>query len=235
MLSALGLVSGLIMGNTGPQDTNFAMGQYLATRPITDRDLARAILKTAGQSVILAWVIWAAAFLAVYGILLAAQVVPQPAFPNGVHWWYFPATFLGLWTTVTLMTSLGLMGRPWLVLILFIAAVSSFIAIKLFSKYALSHEAQMMLLHISQITIGVACLLGTFWSYIAAHRRSLVGASTAGFAGALWCAFCALVVVEWVVHRERPLSVYLLVAGLLALVIAPLAAAPLALAWNRHR
>jgi len=235
MLSAIGVVAGIITGNTGPDDANYAVGQHLATRPITDTELARTILKTAGLGVTLAWVIWAVAFLAVYGMILATNAVPPPVLPKGVHWWYLPVTLVGLWTTVTIVTSLGLMGRPKLVLIFLIAGFSLFIGIDLYSKYALSREERTMLFHGSQFVVGVACVLGTLWIFIAARRRSLIGAPTAGIASALWCTFCALVIVEWALHPERQLPDYLLVAGLLALTVAPLAAAPLALAWNRHR
>lgn len=235
MLSAFGMVIGFVMGNTGPVDANYAMGQFLATRPLTNTELAHPILKTAARGVTLAWVIWAAAFLVTYGILLVYHVAPQPALPRGVQWWYFPSTLLGLWTTVTFVMTLGLTGRPTLILSLLIAGFASFIAILIISKYALSPDGQTMLVNGLRFTFGMACVVGTTAAYIAALRRALIGAATAGLAGALWCALCMLVIVERVIGPARLLHDYVLVVGLLALVVAPLGAAPLAIAWNRQR
>jgi hypothetical protein len=57
----IGFIGGITFGNTGRNDADFAMGSFLATRPMADADLARAILKTAAASVFTAWLIWAAA------------------------------------------------------------------------------------------------------------------------------------------------------------------------------
>jgi drug/metabolite transporter (DMT)-like permease len=127
------------------------------------------------------------------------------------------------------------MGRPKLIVVLLIAGFSSFIGILLFSKYALSLDEQRRLFQGLRFAIGTACVLGTTAAFAAARRKALVGAATAGLAAALWIALCTLVVLEWHRHPERPLSSYVLVVGLLALAVAPLAAAPLAVAWNRHR
>ncbi len=235
MLSAVGLVIGIIMGNTGPVDTNFAMGQFLATRPLANPELARPIVKTAALGVVLAWIIWALAFLGVYAVFLAVGVSPMPTLPPGVHWWYFPATLLGLWTTVTIVTCLGLMGRPTLVTSVAIAGFASFIAILIVSKHALSFDGQILLFEWLRSGFGAACVAGTVAVYIAALRRGLVGAPTAGLAGAAWCALCMFMVVDRVIGPGRSLHEYVLVAGLLALAVAPMAAAPLAIAWNRQR
>jgi len=54
-------------------------------------------------------------------------------------------------------------------------------------------------------------------------------------AAGIWLALSSLVMLEAVLHRERPFPLYVLIVGLVALAVAPLAAAPLALAWNRNR
>src|SRR5262249_20604448 len=154
-------VIGFVMGNTGPVDTNYAMGQFLATRPLTNPELARQILKTAGLGVTMAWTIWAIAFLAVYGVLLALRRAPEPHLPARVRWWYFPAALLGLWTSVMLLTCLGLTGRSAPILSLLIGGLSTFIAILVSSKFALSPDGQTMLFHGLRSTFGVACVVGT--------------------------------------------------------------------------
>ena len=73
------------------------MGHFLATRPMTSTDMARTMLKAAGISLLVAWALWAVAFLALFAILLLSHVDPRPQLPNEVGWWYFPITLLGTW------------------------------------------------------------------------------------------------------------------------------------------
>ena len=235
MLPTVGCVLGLVVGNAGPRDTEYEMGNFLATRPMTDTDLARTILKSAGQGVIIAWGIWAATFLTLYLILLACGVDPSPILPQGVEWWFLPATLLGLWASVTLVTCLGLMGRPKLVMILFIAGISLFIGAMLVSKFALSHDGQRLLLRGSLFTMSTAFMLGTAWVFIAARRRALIASPTIYWAIAAGVLLGSLVGIDRVLHPARPLAEHALAVGLATLALAPLAAAPLALSWNRHR
>ncbi len=61
ILSLLGFVGGVLVGNCGPNDANYEMGQFLATRPMMSSDMARTLLKTAGLSTLMAWTAWAVA------------------------------------------------------------------------------------------------------------------------------------------------------------------------------
>ncbi|MGH7138000.1 MAG: hypothetical protein ACREHD_19800, partial [Pirellulales bacterium] len=107
LLLVAALLGGILTGNCGPDDANYEMGSFLATRPITTIDMARTILKTALKSVLMAWLIWAAAFLAVYLIVWATQN-HRPALPRELGWWYFPATLIGALAILGLLTCAGL-------------------------------------------------------------------------------------------------------------------------------
>ncbi len=235
VLSILGLISGLIMGNTGPSDSNLEMGSFLGTRPMTSVDLSRTILKVAAGSVLIAWLIWGVAFLILSGILLATQSMPQPFFPSGVQWWYVPATLLGSWTVLALVASASLAGRmTWLWKIYF-GLFGFVIVFVLFSKFALSPAAQSQLFYGVMAVGGIAFVLGTVWAYAKALRRSLIGRPAACVAASLWAVLSMVVMLEWVRHPVEQFPVYLFVIGLMAAAVAPLAAAPLALTWNRNR
>ena len=39
----IGFIGGIAFGNSGPSDSNFRIGSFSATRPISNRDLAYAI------------------------------------------------------------------------------------------------------------------------------------------------------------------------------------------------
>jgi hypothetical protein len=78
-------------------------------------------------------------------------------------------------------------------------------------------------------------LAGTAWAFVAARRRALIGWATVYVAGTVWAALTAFVVLARVVLPAAPHLTFFFFICLSALVVAPLATAPLALAWNRNR
>jgi len=234
ILSMFGLLGGLVMGNSG-QDSNFEIGSFLATRPITNTQLARTILKAAAKSVLIAWIIWAAAFLALYLLLVVIDVVPKPALPKELGWWYFPATVLGPWIVLALVASMGLTGRSRPFLDLFVLTFAIYVVLSLFSKFALSRQAQEQFGRGAVYTAAVLMVLGTSWALATARRRSLIGWPTVYAASGAWVALSVPVALESMLRSAVPLHIGALVVGLAALTVAPLATAPLALAWNRNR
>jgi len=234
-----GLILGLLFGNTGPADGKLEMGHFMATRPMTSTDMSRTMLKAAGISVLIAWVLWAAVFLVLFAILLLANVDPRPHLPKEVGWWYFPVTLLGSWLALTVMATIGLAGRPTLYGILFCGLPALAMGAILFSHYALSPQASTIFKEGITTAVGVIYILGTAWAFATALRRGLIGSPTAWAALGLWGALCICAVLFWSQHRNdiviSPLPAFVHVIGLFALVIFPLAAAPLALTWNRNR
>ncbi len=103
---------GLMFGKAGSAEDKYAMGHFMATRPMTSADMSRTMLKAAGRSVLLGWGLWATAFLALYAILLIVHVNPRPELPRQVGWWYFPVTLLGTWVALTLSATISQAGRP---------------------------------------------------------------------------------------------------------------------------
>jgi hypothetical protein len=82
---------------------------------------------------------------------------------------------------------------------------------------------------------GVAMLVGTLWVYILARRRSLVAWRTVVQAAGVWVVLVTAITALWLSYPPYHLPVLLLLGGICALVVSPLAAAPLTLAWNRTR
>ena len=234
LLSVLGLVIGLMMGNVGANDAIFEMGHFRATRPMTSTEMARTILKTAGKSVCVAWSIWAAAFLALYLTLRATNSFPQQTLPKELIWWYFPATLLGPWIVVTALTSVGLIGRSQLFVQLLFALLTPFFGLAFLSSF-LSRQANSQLIQGLAAGFGVVFVLGTAWAFVAAHRRLLIGSTTVYLGSSVWVMLSALVVLARVLDFVGSTAVFVFVIGLAALAVAPLATAPLAVMWNRNR
>jgi hypothetical protein len=234
LLSVTALVGALVVGNTGPNETGSQIGSFLATRPLTTPALARVILKTAALSTLLAWLIWAAGFLVVYGVLLAVGRLPSS---TSVHWgwWYFPLTLLGAWTVLAVGASIGLAGRAFLFVKVLCGAMFAYVGLILFARYALSNEAQMQFGRCVTYILAAAFLLATLWAFVAARRRSLIGWPTVYVGASVWAALTAVVMMVWAVGFPGTLAAVSFLIGAAALSVAPLATAPLALAWNRHR
>jgi hypothetical protein len=234
LLSAAGIICGMIMGNYGSNDTALEMGSFLASRPLTTIEMARATLGAAARGLVTGWLYWAGAFLVVYLVLLATQI-PSPVLPRGLSWAYFPATLIGAWALMGLLTSLGLAGRSHLLMVLFCVLPAVYIGLAVFSKFALSRSGQELFMQCTISVTAVAVMLATIWIFVAARRQRLIGWATVYVAATLWAALAALIGVTdvWQVWQRPALYVSLVGVGALALV--PLAAAPLALAWNRSR
>lgn len=86
---------------------------------------------------------------------------------------------------------------------------------------------------VAMIAMAAGCLGGTVAAFASAWRRKLVSIQTVLGTLAVYVLLLAFCFFAWG-ERINLLGV-LLILGLFAVPLAPLAAAPLALAWNRHR
>jgi len=228
-------LGGFILGNVGRSDGDIQIGQFLATRPITSAQMAGTILKTAAKSVFLGWAIWALAFLVLYGILLALRINLRTPLPAPLGWWLLPVALLGAWTAAGILAPIALAGRQSLAAWLVFGSVVLFVGLLLFSKNVLSPQAQDYFAEGLAVFWGIAFVLWTIWAFAAARRRLLVGRPTVYVAAGVWSSLCILAAILWAPNSVERLTVYVCVAGILALAVAPLATAALALAWNRTR
>ena len=98
----------------------------------------------------------------------------------------------------------------------------------------LKPQAQRLVEHGITAIVGVTLLLGPAWLYAAARRRHMIHAATLAAAFA-WVAVTAVFVTQLPMNDHASLPAYLFLTGPFAIAVAPFAAAPLAIAWNRHR
>jgi hypothetical protein len=241
-LPIAGLIMGLVFGNVNTLEGKLEMGHFLATRAMTSSDMSRATLKAAGISALLAWAIWTVALLGLYAILLLANFGPHELLkdhlPGEVNWWYFPLTLLGTWLGLTFVMTIGQTGRPILLGALFCGVPAITIVVALFSHFVLTPDGKIMLNQVIATLIGLIYILSTVWALAAARRSLAIDSRTVWAAIGAWVALGVSFVLFWLQHRgEHPTSLPLFVhvIGLMALVVFPLAASPLAVAWNRNR
>lgn len=237
LLSVVALVGGVILGNSGQSDSNFGMGHFLATRPMTSKEMSHAILKVGAKSVLISWSIWAAAFAVVWVVLLAFKAIPPeiPADWRQIGGWYLLATLLGPWIAVGLLSSLGQPGSSRFAISVFSAVFLLILTRPLFEQHFLSYQAQQQVDEAIVVCLGAIFVLGTAWAFIAARRRHLIEARTAWTIIGVWTMLSGFIVLESWRQSEFSVTASVLAIGLLATVFAPLATAPLALTWNRNR
>jgi hypothetical protein len=235
LLTILGLLGGLVMGNVGVSEAKPEIAQFLATRPITTVNLARIILRATAKSVTAAWLVWAAAFLTVYLLLRATQATPPVELEIRLRWWFLPASLIGCWIVAGVVTTIILTGRPRTFMELMFGGLAVFFALNLFSVYALSPEARTQMLRGVVVAIGAGGVLAAACAIMVARRRGLIDWPTVYAALGIWLALSSVVAMERLMHPADPLLLYVFAVGMAALAVFPLAAAPLALSWNRNR
>lgn len=228
------VLGGVVLGSIGNRD-DVVMGQFLATRPITSLNLSRRLLIVALRNLAVAWIIWGAIFLAILLIARLAGYAPWSYLPNEFRWQSLAGAMLLSWAVMATVISIALVGRARLVSQWFIGLSAGYVALMVLSKFALTPQAREALMHGLVVVTGLACTAIAIAAFVAARKRGLIEAPVAGAAIAIWIALIGATMTSLPADFDLPRSIAVLLYGSLALVVAPIALAPLAIAWNRTR
>lgn len=228
------VLGGVVLGSVGSRD-EVVMGQFLATRPITSLDLSRRLLIVAFRSLALAWMMWGAIFLAAMLIARLAGHSPWTYLPDEFRWQSLAGAMLLSWAATGTVISIALVGRAKLVSQWFIGLSMGYVALMVLAKFALTNQAREALMHSLVVVTGLACAAVTIMGFVAAKKRGLIEGPVAGAAIATWIALIGLTKISLPADFEMSRSSEVLLYGSLALAVAPIALAPLAIAWNRTR
>ena len=233
MLVVAAFAGGIVLGRYNPKPGRYEMGTFLATRPISDTGITGATLVTGAVSLVMSGLLWggAGALSCIFdpkgmpGAGLTTTSIPGIAF----------TLFSMGWVLLSIVTCVMMTGRPRV----FVIAVNVVIILALLvGSSGFTPESANGLRIVSLILcIGLAAvtLSATLAMFIKAYRRGLIGWKMA-LAGLAVPGLAILYEVGQLLNPSGPdqrvAMVGLMVAGLFA---APLAAGPLAVAWNRHR
>ena len=210
-----------------------SMGQFQASRPFTDSDFAKVILKTAARSGLIAWSMWFAVFICCLILMYLANQFPDSIFPSKIGFWYLPLTAIGTWIAIANATSINLSGRGATVFLTCITLAISFVLVSIIVEQCFSHSIAE---RISQIGIAVCCaivVVATIYAFYKAHRKSKLGWKALFIAASLSLGMAGAAMLLCPIPLNVPIFAIILAAG--ALISMPVATTPLAIAWNRHR
>jgi hypothetical protein len=234
MLLVLSPLIGIFFGCSSKK--SFDLQSFAATRPLSDRELASAVLRNAAASLLSTTFLW---------LVGSSLMLPEEwrAICQGGEgsWGQFhhlckvvPLMLLMSWTGVGLGTALGL-ARAWLVGCAGVGTGAAFLSFLWAIGSAPRLTAEFLL-----VLVAWMCWGGTVAAFIVARRWRLV--STPGIVGCLLGYLVVLGYAHVVLGYAFPatdayahLAMQLAGAGFSVLPLAPFAAAPLALSWNRHR
>jgi hypothetical protein len=242
-------IAGVGLGNTGARD--FALPAFQATRPIPTSALVAAKLKAAAWITLVSW--------GLVGVVAPVALLGFGAWEASLGWvldWLGEQSPLkagafvvvvavcfigGTWANLAGSVFLGLLGRAWIVYTCAaIAAVLSIAAVML-AQGAVHHPenrdvlesllpwalAGLVLLKIAT----VACVTR------AVRRKRLIADRVIVVAVGIWVVLAASLfgLIQWLVPAGL-VPWYVIACGVMLLMpLTRMLAAPLALAWNRHR
>ncbi|MAC52959.1 MAG: hypothetical protein CME31_10485, partial [Gimesia sp.] len=211
------------------------MKDYWATVPLTDRELAAALMENilkAGMLVLLAIVpVGLGGSYLLYALIQGQGVVSSDwqflvehqQVADAIYLIVFVMLFY--WSTMLNFSAVGWFPRPcfgwWVVLSL--AAV-----------YFLSLPASGLPLLRAPVFLLDACLIWgiTVLAFLHAYRSSLIGGKTIWRAALFYLLLC---IAFWNYWDSDLFSDRVLLSALLVFTVLPFATIPLAVSWNRHR
>jgi hypothetical protein len=224
---------------------------FAAIRPLTTASLVAAKLKMSILSTLAAWAVllalvalaleWSGRADAVIQRALAVMEVTGPVRFATVAVLLIGAAIAVTWTHLVQSLCIGLSGRPWLIRSTVLVALTSLVALGPALDW-LWHRADVLsaIWHrLPWILAALVLVKATAASAIAARlqrRRLLTDRALIGAALCWFITVAALYGVQvWLAASPLVPRYYLAVWAILPVPLARIAAAPLALAWSRHR
>jgi hypothetical protein len=244
-------VATTVSKTSAPAGDAYGVTPLIATRPMTTASLIAAKLKVTLQSTLVAWLLVAAAIpIAVRWSgttplvndwmreLANAIGVPRAIALVALG---LALLFCSTWKQLVQSLFIGMTGREWLIKTTAIGAMTLLGVIVPLAHWALGKvviEARLWAALPSILaTLVVVKLVAAAYVSIRLHQRGLVSDRTLLVGAVCWdlVVFALYALLVWltpaVIFRRAPLALL----AILAVPLARVAAAPLALAWNRHR
>ncbi len=224
---------------------------FIATRPLTNASLLAAKLKTTIWSTVAAWLLVLVAIplaLRLSGtaeivIDRAHQLVEVVGMPRAVAIVLlgFSALVASTWKQLVQSLYIGMSGRDWAVKASVFGTLSLLAIAVPLAHWILSRGDVIAALWnaFPSIVAALVCfkLSAAAWVAMRLQERRLLSGPTLVFGAASWdvLVFALYGLLAWIVPELIVRHYLLALVAILEIPLARLSAAPLALAWNRHR
>jgi hypothetical protein len=236
-----GLIAGFIFGRCSRAADN-RMGSFQASRPVTNTVLANAVLKSMVRSVLVTFGIWLAILATTLILAWLSLGMEESArrLANFGQWKELTIASLSFpaaaWIASSAACCVCLTGRPLFIVGTFGGTLGTFIGTMMAMQVCLTPEQRVAFTNFLLYGMALAFAGGTIFAYIMARSKRLVSALEPWIALAVWgvLALVQLFPVRHYLDMQNG-AMHAFFVGLFALAVAPFAAAPLAIGWNRHR
>lgn len=242
--------AGAVSKSDSDAGDSYGITPFVATRPLTNAQLVGAKLKMAIRSTLVAWV------LILVSVPLALELSGRSALV--LDSWHHVSTFTGMpravmllllilagciaatWTQLVQSLYIGLTGRASLIKASVILALGFFFLFGPFFEWIADTgrlgEVWSALPLIFSV-LATAKMIAVVWIGLQLYRRRLVSDRTLVTGAAAW-SFMVLTlygVLAWLLDAPHIPHYLMMLVAILTVPLARLSAAPIALAWNRHR
>ncbi len=230
---------------------SYGLTPFIATRPLTDASLIAAKLKTTIWSTLAAWLLVLVAIplaLSLSGTLPvvidgARQTIEVVGTPRAVAIALLGLTALiaSTWKQLVQSLYIGMSGREWVVKASVFLTLSFLAVIGPLGEWIVRNGNVMaaLLSALPWIAAVLVCFKLSAAAWIAMRLRDsrLLSDRTLVIGAACWdvSVFALYGLLLWLVPTLLIRRYFLALVAILAIPLARLSAAPLALAWNRHR
>ncbi len=234
VLSVSAMLAGIIIGNFGRADASIEMGHFLASRPMTNRELARVVLRVMIRANVSSWGIYLV-FCAIIASILVATGNSQELLKGPLsNWWCFPGILLIEWAITGVFASLYMTGRQQFLAWIICGGIATYLSV-IAGSFMLNAESKQQLLSLTQLVTGIVMVTVTGGVYYVAEFRKVISKREGAVAGMVWLGLISITFCEVLKNPGGSNSLAILLAGVGSLCLFPFAAAPFALSWNRHR
>jgi hypothetical protein len=229
---------------------SYGVTPFTATRPLTDAELVAAKLKMAIRSTIAAWILVLIAIPLALELSGTSDVVLERlrrlseavGTPRTVVvvLLILAGCIASTWTQLVQSLYIGLTGRASLIKGSVFLMLGFLFLFGPFAEWIIESnrlgELWSALPMIFAILVGFKIIAAT-WIVVRLYHRRLLSDRTLVTGAAAWClaVFAIYGVLVWLFGTPHVPHYLLMLLAILAIPLARLSAAPLALAWNRHR
>jgi hypothetical protein len=244
------VAAGAVSKSDSDAGDSYGITPFVATRPLTNAQLVAAKLKMAIRSTLVAWV------LVLVSIPIALELSGRSALV--LDSWHHLSAFTGMpravvllllilagciaatWTQLVQSLYIGLTGRASLIKASVILAIGFFVLFGPFFEWIADSGRLGELWSALPLIFSVlvtAKMMAVVWIGVQLYRKRLVSDRTLVTGAAAWSSIVLTLygVLAWLLDAPHIPHYLMMLVAILAIPLARLSAAPIALAWNRHR